>query len=93
MTFSETPSKEITLASHNCSDCDASLIDEQPLKIERRQVFDLPIPELSVTEYQASKIICLICGHVNQESFPKHVIWTTYDISYCLSSSQSNDFI
>lgn len=73
LNFSETPSKEIPLVPHSCSDCCASLTDVQPQKIERHQVFDLPTPELSVIEYQAPKLICPVCGHINQESFPEHV--------------------
>jgi len=39
----------------------------------RRQVFDLPVQSLVVTEHQSERKVCLHCGQVHQGSFPEAV--------------------
>jgi len=45
------------------------LAQQQPNRVERRQVFDLPEPKLEVTEHQAEIKTCQ-CGCVNHAAFP-----------------------
>lgn len=40
---------------------------------ERRQVFDLPQPRLTITEYQIHKARCPICGKVHRGEAPEEV--------------------
>lgn len=40
---------------------------------EKRQVFDMPIPKLEVTEYQLQKATCPNCGLLNSGNMPKGV--------------------
>ena len=40
---------------------------------EKRQVFELPEPRLEVTEYQAHKATCPVCGQVHKGTFPSGV--------------------
>lgn len=39
----------------------------------RRQVFDLPVQSLVVTEHQSERKVCPCCGQVHQGSFPEAV--------------------
>ena len=55
-----------------CADCERSLADQAPDKIERRQVFDLPEPKLEVTEHQSEVKTCA-CGCCNRAAFPPDV--------------------
>jgi len=55
-----------------CEGCGCSLAGQQPDRLERRQVFDIPEPRLEVTEHQAEIKTCS-CGHVNHAAFPPGV--------------------
>ena len=60
------------LVSHTvqrCVGCGRSLVNQAPDRVERRQVFDLPEPKLSVTEHQGEVKTCA-CGLVNRAVFP-----------------------
>jgi transposase len=57
-----------------CEKCHASLAQGSNLRVERRQVFDLPPPRLEVDEHQAFSTRCLGCGHVNTAAFPADII-------------------
>jgi transposase len=52
-----------------CSECGRSLTKQAPDRVERRQVFDLPVPKLLVTEHQAEIKTCA-CGCINRAAFP-----------------------
>ena len=52
-----------------CSGCGRSLAGQEPERVERRQVHDLPEPKLEVTEHQAEVKTCP-CGCVNRATFP-----------------------
>lgn len=55
-----------------CSACSASINRQEPDRIERCQVFDIPEPKLEVTEHQAEVKTCA-CGHINRAAFPENV--------------------
>ncbi len=54
-----TPDIEVLLLPENCT-CGTRLDKTKAIVGERRQVFDLPEPQLEITEYQ--KLVCK-CGH------------------------------
>lgn len=50
-------------------DCGCSLKDKSPLKYEKRQVFDLPLLKIEVTEHSAEVKQCQ-CGRIHVADFP-----------------------
>lgn len=58
---------------HNCENCSADLVGAEVVSLEKRQVFDLPKPEIEVTEHQAEAKICSCCGHRTKAAFPENV--------------------
>jgi len=55
-----------------CQGCGASLEDENPDKVERRQVYDAEF-KIQVTEHRAEHKICPHCGRINRADFPSDV--------------------
>jgi transposase len=55
-----------------CQGCGASLEDEKPVKVERRQVHDAEF-KIIVTEHRAEHKQCPYCGWVNRAEFPSDV--------------------
>lgn len=53
-----------------CPTCSASLTSVDPIKIIKRQVFDIPLPKIEVTEHQAEIKICLCCNKRVMATFP-----------------------
>jgi transposase len=56
-----------------CQGCGASLVDEPVERIVARQVYDLPVLQLEVSEHQAQVKSCPVCGLENQGQFPAEV--------------------
>lgn len=65
----EKPDRIVPHRVERCSDCGRSLAGQEPDRVERRQVHDLPEPKLEVTEHQAEVKTCP-CGCVNRAAFP-----------------------
>jgi transposase len=65
----EKPDRVLTHRVERCAGCGRSLAGQEPDRVERRQVFDLPEPRLEVTEHQAEVKTCP-CGCVNRAGFP-----------------------
>jgi len=63
---------EVLLPFH-CECCSASLENIDPLKIEKRQLFDIPKIDMYVTEYQAHSKVCPKCNTTNKPLFPNNV--------------------
>ncbi len=55
-----------------CEGCRRSMEEQEPDRIESRQVHDLPPQRLIVTEHQAEIKMCS-CGHLNKAAFPEGV--------------------
>ena len=56
-----------------CQDCGISLAEAQSRLVASRQVFDLPILKIQVTEYQVHTKQCPCCKTVNKGSFPDDI--------------------
>lgn len=69
-----TPDCVIGHQVERCEACGKSLVGEEVLGVERRQVFDLPPVRLHVTEHQAETKGCSSCGHLNRALFPVGVV-------------------
>ena len=67
--LAEKPDRTVRHAVERCQDCGRSLAQQEPERVERRQVFDLPEPKLEVTEHQSEVKTCP-CGCVNRAAFP-----------------------
>jgi len=65
----EKPDRIVPHRVEHCSGCGRSLARQEPDRVERRQVHDLPEPKLEVTEHQAEVKTCP-CGCVNRAAFP-----------------------
>ncbi|WP_373233515.1 IS66 family transposase [Cohnella sp.] len=70
----EHPDHIITLPTEQtCGHCHSSLRDAKFIGHEKRQVLDLPVPQLVVTEYRAEQRRCSCCHRITQASFPADV--------------------
>ena len=68
-----TPEHQVVHLVTRCSACDANLMDVEALRIEKRQVFDVPEVRLEVTEHQGEVKCCPNCGTQVKATFPKGV--------------------
>ncbi|MDP3563342.1 MAG: IS66 family transposase [Methanoregula sp.] len=68
----DNPDKTEVHSVKTCKGCGASLEDEKPVKIERRQVHDAEF-KIIVTEHRAQHKQCPHCGRVNRAEFPSYV--------------------
>ena len=59
-------------AAH-CAHCSAALTEAAVTGVEKRQVFDLPVPRLEVTEHQAHCYRCVRCQGITKAAFPEGV--------------------
>ncbi|MBP1997115.1 IS66 family transposase [Paenibacillus eucommiae] len=87
--FSLAPDEVVTHTLSSCSFCKAGLDTVPVLRVEKRQVFELPLPRLVVTEHLSQVKRCPACQIKQRASFPVGVnapvqygdsfaAWTTY---------------
>lgn len=70
---SEHPDKIVIHKIEHPCECGFNLEAANLSQYERRQVFDLPIIKLEVTEHQAEVKECPACGKINRGDFPEGV--------------------
>ncbi len=56
-----------------CACCPAKLKESMIARVERRQVFDIPLPKIEVTEHQAQIHTCSACHGTMKAAFPEDV--------------------
>lgn len=73
LTQSQNPDSIIVIPIHTCENCSTNLDAVAIINETKRQVFDIPKPIYTVTEYVAWEKICPCCSHLNQAKFPQWV--------------------
>lgn len=68
----DNPNEVVDCNPDKCN-CGYEFTQDQFILSETRQVFDLPKPELKVTEYQINKARCPVCGKLNKGIIPEGV--------------------
>ena len=69
----EHPDVVIVSSPQVCSDCGASLADIESYRVASRQVFDLPVLKIEVSEYQVHAKKCPCCKALNKGLFPQEI--------------------
>ena len=73
----EHPQRRVVHRVEQCEHCQASLVEEEVIRVEKRQVFDLPEVTIEVTEHQGEVKQCPVCGGINKAEFPAGVAQAT----------------
>lgn len=73
LAFSEKPDELVLHHRQECSNCGRDLSEVEAELLERRQVFDLPTPEVEVREHRILCKRCRACGSEEKGSFPQGV--------------------
>ena len=68
------PDHIIDIIDDVCNHCTANLENTAPISVNTRQVFDIPLPKLEVTEYRTHNKICPHCNAKNNPKFPDTVV-------------------
>lgn len=69
----EDPDHIVVYTPNDCKKCGADLHNIEGVCVATRQVFDIPQPEIQVTEHQVEEKTCPHCQQVNKASFPEHI--------------------
>lgn len=69
----QTPDEIVVHRVECCAHCQHDLSTFPPRVAERRQVFDLPVKRLWITEHQAQEKQCPACWHLTRAPFPAEV--------------------
>ena len=73
----ETPDFIKIHRASSCEGCGASLAGVPAKSVEKRRVYDVPLPQVIVIEHDVETVICPRCGKTHKGSFPN-------DVSACL---------
>ena len=73
----ENPDFVVELKDDICPHCSSNVENVPSLEIKTRQVFDIPEPEIEVTEYRAHSVLCPNCNKVHTSKFPETVTQPT----------------
>jgi len=73
------PDQTVGHFPQQCPCCGEGLADVPPTGVEARQVFDLVLPPLTVTEHQVGTRTCPHCGCATRGAFPA---WITQPVQY-----------
>lgn len=71
--LSPTPDTVIVHEVEQCEHCQRDLREVQSLRVERRQVIDLPAKRVLVIEHQAQQKCCPTCQQISSAAFPENV--------------------
>jgi len=71
--MSENPDRMVVHPVNKCAGCGKSLEGVQTKKLEKRQVFDIPVIKMEVTEHRGEIKVCPCCGSENRAKFPAEV--------------------
>ena len=69
----ETPDIIRTHTAATCAHCRARLTTKMATGVEKRQVFDMPVPRLEVSEHRAQNYTCAHCHGTTKAAFPEDV--------------------
>src|SRR5947208_5721973 len=69
----ETPDEVLVHPVIECSQCQHDLCAQKASLPERRQVIDLPVKRLWVTEHRVEEKQCPVCYHLTRANFPASV--------------------
>jgi transposase len=69
----ETPDEVLIHPVERCEHCQQDLCDQPTALPERRQVIDLPVKRLWVTEHRVEEKQCPVCSHLTRAPFPATV--------------------
>lgn len=64
------PDQLLVYAVAECDYCGEGLKEVEAEAVARRQVFDLPLSQVEVTEHQAESKVCPACGQTSRSAFP-----------------------
>lgn len=70
---SDAPDKFVKHTVDSCHHCHSALANADVLDFIKRQVFEIPQPQLEITEHQAEVKICSYCQNKNTAQFPDGV--------------------
>lgn len=71
---SASPDYVVVHPPSTCSHCHSPLTNATPTAYTKRQVFEMPNPQVLVTEHRAVLVRCSCCGKETQGTFPKEVV-------------------
>ena len=66
----DTPDHLEVYPVHHCASCQQDLRTQPALATERRQVIDLPVKRVLITEHRVEEKRCPACQHVTRAAFP-----------------------
>ncbi len=67
------PNTSVTHTPTSCIGCGTSLTETLGFVTEKRQVFDIPKPQIEVTEHRVEEKKCPCCAKLNRAEFPENV--------------------